>query len=300
MILVVVALAVTSVTWAAVGSEPGSTSRARVAASPPRRERSASVSLRRTKSASSRRALTPQPLGVGGHWRLILNAQFNGRSLNTHLWRAGWFGTGITGPINKHELACYSSSNVTLPGDGTAHLNVTAVPQWCGGEDRPYTGALLSTNPADGRTGGGFQYRYGLLQAEVYVPGSGSRIADWPGVVTLGQMWPQDGEDDVLEGVKGEMCFHFHTPAHKWLGVGGCDIGFSAGWHTIAADWEPHSITWYYDGVKVGHESSAVTSAPMYITIGDSVSSKALGVARPASLRVAYVRVWQRVQSADR
>jgi beta-glucanase (GH16 family) len=245
--------------------------------------------------ASSSKDLPIQPLGMRGTWKLILNSDFTGRKLNSSLWQPGWFGTGTTGPINGNELACYSPANVSLPGDHTLHLKVTAVPSSCQGEQRPYTGAVLSTNPFDGRSSGGFEYTYGALEARVYVPRSGSVIADWPAVIALGRVWPQDGEDDVLENLEGTVCSHFHSPGYAPGGpLGGCDKFLKPGWHTVSSDWEPGSVTWYYDGAEIAHITQGVTSAPMYLVLVNTVSSKAEpGVSRPDAMRVAYVRVWQ-------
>jgi beta-glucanase (GH16 family) len=69
---------------------------------------------------------------------------------------------------------------------------------------------------------------------------------------------------------------------------------FTGGWHTFAADWEPGSITFYYDGVLIGNETSGITAAPMYLVLNLSVSS-GLGssIVVPATMKVDYVRVWQ-------
>jgi beta-glucanase (GH16 family) len=242
---------------------------------------------------------TPKPLGITGKWNLIFNSDFTGHVLNTAVWRAGWFGSGISGPINAHETACYNPGNVQLPGDGTLHLNVTAVASTCQGQTRPYTGAVLSTNPYDGRKSGGFTYRYGLLQARIYVPGTSSQVVDWPAVITLGQVWPQDGEDDVAENLGGTICSHFHSPGFAPGGpLGACDPGFTPGWHVVAADWEPGSVTWYYDGIEIAHITEGITSSPMYLVLVNSVSSKAPGLGRPDTMQVAYVRIWQRAKKS--
>jgi beta-glucanase (GH16 family) len=258
-------------------------------------------STHRRRLHVTRPKVLPGPVGISGKWKLILNSQFTGRSLDTHLWRTGWFGTGITGPINVHETACYRSANVSLPGDKTLHLAVTAVTSRCRGLARSYTGALLSTNPSDGRRSGGFTYRYGVLQAKVYVPGAAERIANWPAIITLGQVWPKDGEDDIMENLGGTVCSHFHSPGFAPGGpLGACDPTFAPGWHIVSANWEPGSVTWYYDGIEVAHITEGITSAPMYIVMVNSVSAKSPGVARPDSMRVAYVRVWQRAKPAGK
>jgi beta-glucanase (GH16 family) len=244
-------------------------------------------------AAGATAALTgsPRPVGIPGSWTSVLDDEFNAPSLDTALWQAGWFGSGTTGPVNSLEQECYSSGNVTFPGDGTVHLKVTASPSTCGGVVRPYTGALLSSNPSDGRAGGGFQYLYGALEARVYLPAAGRRVANWPALWTNGQApWPSNGEDDVVEGLSGQVCFHFHSPSG---GPGACVAGRYTGWHTFASDWEPGSVTYYYDGVDVGQITSGITASPMYIVLDNAVSAQSLRLAKAADMRVDYVRVWQ-------
>ena len=63
------------------------------------------------------------PVGIAGNWKVVLDSEFNTSSLNTNVWRSGWFGTGITDSPGDGGI-CNSSSNVTFPGDGSMHLNL--------------------------------------------------------------------------------------------------------------------------------------------------------------------------------
>ena len=236
-------------------------------------------------------SITPSEITAG--WKLVFNSTFDRGTLDSSIWRPGWFGADVTAHVNKNEPACYSSKNVTFPGDGTVHLALTATPISCLGVHEPYTGALVSTNPADGRQAGGFQFRYGLLQARIYVPGVHGKIVNWVSIMTLGQHWPEDGEDDVFETLFGFPCYSIHSSAHPIRGLYGCDRHVAPGWHTVAVDWAPGYMAWYYDDVNVGIEHMGVTSSPMYIAIVNTVSNRALTHASPAEVRVRYVRVWQ-------
>jgi beta-glucanase (GH16 family) len=243
-----------------------------------------------TNTATTQSA-APEPVGISGDWHLVLDSEFNGRALNTSIWRTGWFGSGVTAPASRiTSQACYSPSNVTFPGDGTMHLNVTAEPSTCGGATEPYTGALVTTNPDDGRASGGFQYTYGVLEARVYIPADGALIADWPAVWADGQSWPTDGEDDLLEGLGGSACSSLHGP----LGLTNACEHLTPGWHTFASDWEPGSVTYYYDGLAVFRFATDITSAPMFIVLDNSVRSiQGANITEADSMQVQYVRVWQ-------
>jgi len=234
---------------------------------------------------------TPQPAGIPGNWNLKLDSEFSGSSLDTSVWRTGWYGSGVTagvGGTSEHD--CDSPDDVSFPGDGTMHLGLTKTSSTCDGISQPYTTGLVTTDPTDGRSGGGFTYTYGVAEARIYIPAAGNQIADWPSFWADGTgTWPETGEDDVLEGLGGKACFHFHSPLG---GPGDCDSSITPGWHTFASDWQPGSVTYYYDGKDVGSITTGITSAPMYLILGNGVSSTP-GDTVADSMQVQYVRVWQ-------
>lgn len=218
----------------------------------------------------------------------MLNQTFTGGSLNPKIWRPGWYGTGRTGPINPNERACYAPSNLSMTHRGL-DFAITHSPSRCGAHHEPYTGAIISTNPNDGRQTGGFQFRYGVVQAKVYLPAIAAELADWPVVMTLGQRWPADGENDILEGLGGTACYTFHN-AHGQRG--GCARWLPSGWNVVSADWSPRAISYYYDGVRVGTVTRGITAAPEYLVILNTVSRRFPGITTADSMKVAYVRVW--------
>jgi beta-glucanase (GH16 family) len=223
------------------------------------------------------------PLGDPGAWQLAFDDEFNGSSLDTSLWSVGWFGKGITGPLTTTALECFDPARVRQQ-DGQLDLSFRVRPETCGGKRRPYTGAIVSTN-------GKFSFAYGFVEMKAKLPGTGGAVYDWPDFWTDGQNWPTDGEDDIVEGLHGQACWHFHSPGQA---PGGCDSApLSGGWHTFGADWEPGSVTYYYDGQAVGTISTGVTGAPMYLILSIGGNRLFGGPIHRASLRVAYVRVWQ-------
>lgn len=223
------------------------------------------------------------PPGNAASWQLAFDDEFNGTALDTSKWSTGWMGSGITAPVNPEELQCYDPAQVS-EGNGELDLSLIAKTETCGGETRAYASGLIDTD-------GKFSYTYGYLEARVWVPGNGT-IADWPAIWTDGQSWPQDGELDAMEGLGGQACWHFHDPSG---GPGGCSTtNFTGGWHTFGADWEPGSVTYYYDGTVVGSVTSGITSSPMFVIL-DLAADNAYGgpLTAPATLRVDYVRIWQ-------
>jgi len=229
------------------------------------------------------------PAGVPGDWTLKFDGEFNGTSLNTAQWSTGWQGSGITRPVNSLEDDCYDPAQVS-EGGGTLSLSLVQKSENCGSVEQ-YAGGLVSTM-------GKFSFTYGFVEARVWlpgVPGKPGEVANWPGVWADGQNWPQDGEIDIAEGIDGQLCAHFHGPENpEGIGAGGqsgCPSGtYVDGWHTVAADWEPGRITYYYDGVDIGSVTSGVTSAPMFIILDNAAKAPAHV---PATMKVAYVRVWQ-------
>ncbi len=89
----------------------------------------------------------PQPIGQTGSWRMVFRDEFNGSALDGSRWSAAWDGiTGIYGPVNSAETACYDSSNITFPGDGSLHFKLISKSATCKGAVRPYSGALIHSN----------------------------------------------------------------------------------------------------------------------------------------------------------
>ena len=198
---------------------------------------------------------------------MIFDDEFNATSLDTSKWAPYWFSNGASQNNTTME-----SSNVSESG-GTLNLTLSGS-----------SGAIVSSNPS---AGGNFQFTYGAVEARMYLPASGSQVANWPAFWTDGQSWPTDGEMDVMEGLSGPACYHFHDPAG---GPGGCASGNFSGWHTFGANWQAGSVTYYYDGKQVGTISSGITSSPMYLILENSSGSPSV---TPSTVKVDYVRVWQ-------
>jgi beta-glucanase (GH16 family) len=240
--------------------------------------------------ALAAQALAAGPLGVAGAWHPIFDDEFNASSLNASVWNAGWIGSGLTGPMNTEEQECYSPSQVAETG-GELDLTAAAIPQtgcpMYGGPstvNEPYVSGMINTKDK-------FSYTYGYLETRVWLPGTPSGGTDWPAVWEVGSPAPANGEIDVIEGLSGLASWHFHDPSGA--GFGGALGGYAGAWHTFGADWEPGSITFYYDGIKVGVETANITSAPMYLIANLAVDTNYGGPAAAAAMKIDYIRVFQ-------
>ncbi len=230
---------------------------------------------------------TPQPRGDSGSWKLKFDDEFKGASVDQGKWNLNWFGAtnaSSTAPVNpSSEIECYSPKQSAVGGGA---LKITAAKRHCAGYK--YASGLLNTN-------GHFHFTYGFLEARIDLPGNRlGGVANWPAFWADGQNWPVTGENDVMEGIGGSVYWHFHwgTAADPQQ-VGEGPAGNYSGWHTFGADWEPGSITYYYDGVNIGRVRANVTSAPMYLSLDYGLTKKWGKVQVPSTMSVDYVRVWQ-------
>jgi beta-glucanase (GH16 family) len=229
-------------------------------------------------------ALPPaRPLGEEGRWHVVFDDEFRGSALDTSKWSTGWFGSGITGAVKANEPECNDPRQVVESGD-ELQLTLVAKHEYCNGSEHSYASGIVTTI-------GKFAFTYGFVEVRARLPASYGRVADWPGIWTDGLgVWPTTGELDVVEGIGGQACWHFHDPAGD---PGSCTTTDYAGsWHTYGADWEPGSVTFYYDGKRVATLTRGITGAPMYLILGLG-SAPGLPVIAPARLQVGYVRVWQ-------
>lgn len=217
------------------------------------------------------------PAGVPGTWSAVFDDEFNGTALNADVWQPGWFGTGVTGPVNGAETHPYTSANVTVSG-GTLNLALTAS-----------NGALVSSNPDALGAGKGYQFTGpAVLEARVFLPGTGSTVNNWPAFWSDGQSWPANGEIDVVEGLGGQTAYHVHTNA----GGPGKTVNVGPGWHTFAAAWDGITMSFYYDGVNVGSEPYSTGNAPQYILFDNSSSASVGGPTVPGVMQVDFVKVY--------
>ena len=215
----------------------------------------------------------------------LFDDEFDGGSLDLSKWQPNWLGAGndsVTPPVNGEEASCYDPSQVSVSG-GYLHLKAEARSCTANGKTYSYASGLVNSRSH-------FTFTHGHLEARVFVPGNGS-AENWPAFWADGTgTWPSTGELDVMEGLHGGDCYHFHSPSG---GPGGCaQLSPASGWHTFAADWRSGSVTYFYDGQQVGQVTQGITDAPMFLILNLGLSSSiSPPVNAPSEMLVDYVRV---------
>jgi beta-glucanase (GH16 family) len=217
----------------------------------------------------------------------LFRDDFNGTALDRSKWRPNWFGTNdtaVTKPVNTKEQGCYDPAQVSV---GLGVLRLSAVARSCranNGITYPYASGIVTTKDH-------FTFRYGYFEARLWTPPGSGPIRNWPAFWANGTgQHPLTGEIDVVEGLAGRACWHFHF---KGGAPGGCvNKSNVAGWHTYAAEWRQGVVTYFYDGEQVGRITQGITSTTMYVVLNLGVSSTVSGpVTLPAEMLVDYVKV---------
>lgn len=236
--------------------------------------------------------------GSGSTYALVFDDEFNGTSLDTTNWATGWFGTGLTDPVQSTENACYDPANVTVSG---GYLHIAAVGTSCTVGSNTYTnrGGLISS-AVSGSPSVPFTFTFGYAEARVYSPvASGSTPANWDAWWMEGVNWPTDGEIDVWESLSGGGGGTWHGPP-SGTGQGNFrPSGNWTGWHVYGMIWTSTAVSWYYDGNLIGTVTNGVggvtvTNFPMSLIIDYTVGGCCGGpILVPNTMMVDYVHVYQ-------
>ncbi len=258
--------------------------------------------------------------GTASGWKLAWADEFNGTSVDRTKWNVENLSTYGDG---NQELACLMDRPENLAVNGgvlTLRARREATPIRCGSYDsrfvngRSYTSAHLQTR-------GKASFNYGRFEIRAKLPtqantSNGLWPAFWMRPVAGGT-----GELDILEAIGGSAGDTEYNKVHQtlWYDYSGTykrqtfthtlpSGSLSDGFHTYAAEWEPHVIRWYVDGKLTFQRDRTTTSwiddafAPgkmfylrLNLAVGGTWPGSPDAATRwPADYQVDYVRVYQR------
>lgn len=217
------------------------------------------------------------------------------------LWQTGWFGTGVTGPVNSLETAFYDPALVTVSGGvatmgAVANSTSKAPPGWATAI-KPNLGGQLNTDP--NQVTPGYMFGYGYIEARFQQPAGNTTENLWPAFWMTGHNWPTEMEIDILEGNGTDAGCAFNVHYGTTVGVDSTNLnstsrvktvtGATSGFHTYAAHIRSTDVTFYYDGVNVGGYTGTVPNAQRFLMFGNTTAGT---LTTQKTLIMDYIRAW--------
>ncbi|MEU2349045.1 glycoside hydrolase family 16 protein [Modestobacter sp. NPDC049651] len=213
-------------------------------------------------------APTPTTMGQRQGWTPRGGDEFDAGRLDPTKWR-------LYGGPGANDVGWRDPSAVSV-ADGM--LTITAQGDVSGG---------LAWKAQPATTYGKWEFRARVEAGTGYAPA----ILLWPD----SDVWPEDGEVDVMEIPAGDRQVN-HTTVH----FGADDMreeSMSAGdftqWHTYAVDWQRDRISVYLDGEPVFETTNpaAVPHGPMHLAIQLDVGPQGTWIPAPDETTPASVRL---------
>jgi beta-glucanase (GH16 family) len=228
----------------------------------------------------------------GGVWLPAFDDEFDGPAVDGSKWSNG-FGWGDTAA--NFAAWCDPAANTVAGGVLVQRADRLPAPQ----NGKAYGGACLHTRAA-------FAQRYGYWEVRLRVAaGPGLHSAFWGKPAS--EAWPPELDVEEIGGHRPDeviMTVHWRDGGghrqknQRWRGD-----DFSAGFHTIGAEWSPDGTVWYVDGVeraRIADGAAALgTQGPFYalldlqVGLAGAVQPSAV-TPFPATQLVDYVRIWRR------
>ncbi len=240
--------------------------------------------------------------------RLVFDEEFNSLSLVSPsnpngVWNATYADGSHTLPSNGEQE--YYVDPATQPSLGVnpfsvnnGVLTITANPTPHGILSQvgnlPYTSGVLTTN-------GTFAQTYGVFEMRAELPaGQGMWPAFW--LLPADHQWPP--EIDVVEMLGNQINTDYTTVHSNYLsggqsGQGNPVANTTTGYHTYAVDWEPNTITFYFDGQQVYQVATPadLKNQPMYVLANLAVGGywpgdPNSGTHFPAGMNIDWIRAY--------
>jgi beta-glucanase (GH16 family) len=225
----------------------------------------------------------------------------NGGTWDTSFPWAGPTGAslGSNGELEWYINDSYAATSSVKPWSvSNGVLDLTAAPtdpsiqQYIG--NYQYTSGMLTTHNS-------FAQTYGYFEMRAELPaGNGLAPAFW--------LLPEDGswppELDVMEmlgNAPTSLVTTVHsdsTGQHTFVSNSATVADMTDGFHTYGVDWEPNTITWYFDGNEIFQTATpADMHKPMYMVANLAVGGNWPGspdgsTTFPASMQIDYIRAY--------
>jgi hypothetical protein len=199
-------------------------------------------------------------------------------------------GSGCNTPLGINPLIL-DAGILTLQANPTPTADLACL------MNLPYTSGAIVSYPS-------FDATYGFFETRAKLP-AGEGL--WPAFWLLDEnlQWPP--EIDIFEFIGGqytklEMHTHDSNSAYAF-GATTTVPDVSLAFHVYGLDWEPDTITWYFDGVQQAQTATAPDlDQPMYILLNLAVGGTGswpgptnASTPFPADMQIDYVRVWQKM-----
>lgn len=168
----------------------------------------------------------------------------------------------------------------------------------------PFASGMITTFPS-------FHQTYGYFEMSAMLPaGAGLWPAFWLVPFCSHPVWPPEIDIMEMHGADPTRLYQtIHTGAtgrDKPIGFERSVSDMSQGFHSYAVDWEPDTITFYFDGRETARAATPRdVHAPMYIianlAVGGPLSwggAPDAATEFPAKMQIAYIRVYARIATA--
>jgi serralysin len=257
--------------------------------------------------------VTIDPNNLSGTARATFTENFDSLNLwngqdgrwATNFWWSPTYGAGSTLP-NNGEQQWYINSNYAptahidpwTVNNGVLSLTASRVDPWVQGSINGYQYASGMLN-----TFHSFKQTYGYFEMSAQMPaGQGAWPAFW--------MLPASGvtpppELDIVE-VLGREPGVVHTALHRtdngvYADIGGvAHVGSTSdGFHRYGVNWQPDTITWYFDGKAISQTpTSSDMHQPMYMIVNLALGGHWGGMvdgstSLPMQMKVDYIRAYE-------
>jgi len=239
----------------------------------------ASAVVTHPASAVADAASTPQPDGGGTGWTLVENQ--TGSDIYS-----SW--TNVSGLENElcdsKGTVAFNGTAVELTTNGSANGN-------CARLASPWTIAPTTADPSV------------FIEYEATLPTN-----TWAALWARGDPgpWPNTGEIDTAEMLSaGSECHTYHyltaSGSDGSLGPGQpgrCESGTPGSEAVYGVEWDAGHLTFYVNGVELGHlDSSVITADPEQVVLDNKTGGFDPAPGPTATMDVYYVRAWYKASA---